>query len=253
MSVPMPSDLTPATVEPLLRGRFGRPYRHVAECDSTQELAREGISSEGTVVTSDHQRAGRGRAGRTWDDAPGDGLLFSLVLRPPVTPALPQLSLVVALGVAEAIEEVTKEATGLKWPNDIEIEAAKVAGILLEASAGVVVCGVGINVNQSADRLPPSPRRPAGSLLLATGRPHDRAGLLAAVLATIERHYDRWRADGLAPLLVALNSRSVLNGKAVAIGDVAGSVEGISSTGTLRVRTPKGHVEVESGEIRLLA
>lgn len=247
-----PSSLAAEVVEPLLRGRFGRPYRHVRSCGSTQDLARAGNPTEGAVVTTDHQWAGRGRAGRTWDDAPGEGLLLSLVLRPPTSPALPQLSLVVALAVAEAIESVAQHATGIKWPNDIEIAGAKVAGILLESSSGVVACGIGINVNQSADALPVSPRRPAGSLSLATGRCHDRAELLAALLAAIESRYDTWRASGLEALLTALDARSVLNGRVVAVGAVTGSVIGISHEGTLRVRTPVGPVDIESGEIRVV-
>jgi BirA family biotin operon repressor/biotin-[acetyl-CoA-carboxylase] ligase len=246
------SSLDAATVEPLLNGRFGRPYRHVRACNSTQDLVRAGDPPEGAVVTADHQWAGRGRAGRTWDDAPGEGLLLSLVLRPPTGPALPQLSLVVALAVAEAIESVAQRATSIKWPNDIEIGGAKVAGILLEASSGVVACGIGINVNQSADALPVSPRRPAGSLRLSTGRRHRRAELLAAVLVAIESRYDAWRTSGLEGLLTALDGRSVLNGKVVEVGAVTGSVIGISHEGTLRVLTPAGPVEVESGEIRVV-
>lgn len=241
-------------VRPLLRGRLGRPYRFVAECDSTQELARAGDPAEGTVVATDHQRAGRGRAGRSWQDEPGDGLLFSLVLRPPATPALPQLSLVVALAVAEAVELQSGLAAGIKWPNDVEIDGAKVAGVLLEAAGGVVTCGIGINVNQEAGRLPAETRRPPGSLRAATGRRHDRAALLAAVLDALERAYDTWRADGLASLLPRLEARSTLTGRSVEVGGARGVVEGIASDGRLRVTRDDGTpLDVDSGEITILA
>ena len=246
--------LAEADVLPLLRGRLGRPYRFVEECDSTQELARAGAATEGTVVATDHQRAGRGRAGRSWEDAPGDGLLFSLVLRPPATPALPQLSLVVALAVAEAVEELCGLATGIKWPNDVEIGGAKVAGVLLEATGGVVTCGIGINVNQEPGRLPAETRRPAGSLRAATGRPHDRGTLLAGILDALERAYDTWLAEGLGPLLPRLEARSTLTGRAVEVGDARGVVAGLAPDGRLRVTRDDGAVlDVDSGEITLLA
>ena len=246
------SDLAVDAVVPLLRGRLGRPYLFVSECESTQNLARAGDPDEGAVVAADHQLAGRGRSGRTWEDAPGDGLLFSLVLRPPQSPQLPQLSLVVALAVAEAIEEAVGIAAGVKWPNDVEIDGRKVAGILLEASAGIVVCGLGINVNQTAERLPRSTRRPAGSLRSATGRRHDRAALLATVLAGVEHRYDEWRQLGLAVVAGSLNRRSVLNGRSVRVGDREGIVERITATGVLELRTGAGTIAVDSGEVEVL-
>jgi BirA family biotin operon repressor/biotin-[acetyl-CoA-carboxylase] ligase len=247
------SGLEPAVVEPLLRGRLGRPYTFVVECDSTQELARAGAAAEGTVVATDHQRAGRGRAGRTWEDEPGDALLFSLVLRPPATPALPQLSLVVALAVAEAAEEVAGARTGIKWPNDVEIDGAKIAGVLLEASLGVVTIGIGVNVNQNASRLPADTRRPAGSLRSATGGMHDRAVLLAAILDRLERHYRAWLDEGLGALVPALDARSTLRGRRVSVGDATGVVAGTADDGRLRlVADDRPERLVESGEITVL-
>ena len=90
-------------VEPLLRGRLGRPYVHEAECETTQSLLADD-APEGAVATTDHQRAGRGRQGRRWDDEPGSALLVSVVLRPPAGAAAAQLSLVCALSVAETVE-----------------------------------------------------------------------------------------------------------------------------------------------------
>lgn len=240
-------------VEPLLRGRLGRPYAFVAECDSTQELARAGGALEGAVVATDHQRAGRGRSGRTWEDEPGDALLFSLVLRPPATPALPQLSLVVALAVAEAAEEVSGARTGIKWPNDVEIEGAKIAGVLLEAASGVVTIGIGVNVNQEAARLPADTRRPAGSLRTATGRRHDRATLLAAILDRMERHYETWLEGGLGAIVPSLDARSTLRGRRVSVGGATGVVVGTADDGRLRLADDhRGERLVESGEITVL-
>lgn len=241
--------LDPERVLPLLQGRLGRPYTFVAECDSTQELARAGDPAEGTVVATDHQRAGRGRSGRAWVDEPGDGLLFSVVLRPPSTPTLPQLSLVVALAVAEGMEEATGVAAGIKWPNDVEVGGAKIAGVLLEASGSVVTCGIGVNVNQETSRLPRQTRRPAGSLRTATGRAHDRAAVLVAVLDALDRRYRTWLEEGLEAMLPTLEARSTLTGRTVTVGSAAGVVIGLAPDGRLRLRTPDGERAIESGEI----
>lgn len=245
--------LAPGDVEPLLRGRFGRPYRFEPVCGSTQDLVRERELPEGAVVATDHQRVGRGRSGRSWTDTPGDSLLFSVLLRPPATPVIPQLSLVVAVSVAVGIEEVAAVNAGVKWPNDVEVDDRKVAGILLEASDGAVACGIGINVHQPTDRLPPDTRRPAASLLTVTGARHDRGRLLASILDALERRYSMWLEDGLAAVLPELEERSTLDGRRVAVGDVTGAVTGISADGRLVIRRADGFTTLaDSGELEVL-
>ena len=187
------SDLAPEAVVPLLRGHFGKPYRFVAECPSTQRLLADG-DHEGTVVATDHQTDGRGRLGRTWEDVPGRSLLFSLLLRPPVPMALwPELSLVAGESVARALRDIGVDAS-LRHPNDGVIAGRKVVGVLPEASPGRVVLGVGMNVNQTADELPAKTVKPPTSVRLELGREVERAPLLALVLAELENGYGAWCA-----------------------------------------------------------
>lgn len=187
------SDLSPGSVEPLLQGRLGRPYRFVAECASTQRLL-DGDEVEGATVAADHQTHGRGRLGRTWE-APADrALLFSVLLRPKPPMALwPELSLVAGDAVAAALRTEARVAAELSHPNDVLIEGRKVAGILPEASPGRVVLGIGVNVNQTADELPLETPKPPTSLLAETGREWPRAPLLAAILLELEGRYDEWQ------------------------------------------------------------
>jgi len=187
------SDLSPGSVEPLLQGRLGRPYRFVAECASTQRLL-DGDEVEGATVAADHQTHGRGRLGRTWE-APADrALLFSVLLRPKPPMALwPELSLVAGDAVAAALRTEAHVAAELSHPNDVLIEGRKVAGILPEASAGRVVLGIGVNVNQTADELPLETPKPPTSLLAETGRAWPRAPLLAVILLELEGRYDGWQ------------------------------------------------------------
>lgn len=185
----MSSDLTPEAVEPLIAGRLGRPYRFVAECASTQRLLGED-EPEGTTVATDHQTAGRGRLGRVWEDAPGRGLLFSVLLRPTLHMAIwPELSVVAGEAVAAALPVDAR----LSHPNDVMADGHKIAGILPEASTGRVRLGIGINVNQTAGELPAETAKPTTSLAIETGREWDRAPLLAAILLDLETRYDAWQ------------------------------------------------------------
>ena len=187
------SDLSPGSVEPLLQGRLGRPYRFVEECASTQRLL-ERDEGEGVAVATDLQTRGRGRLGRTWEAPAGRALLCSILLQPRPPMALwPELSLVAGDAVADALRQHTGVAAELSHPNDVLIAAKKVAGILPEASVGRVVLGIGVNVNQTADELPAETPKPATSLRVETGREWPRAPLLAAILLELERRYDDWQ------------------------------------------------------------
>src|SRR5436305_10991751 len=183
------SDLSSASVEPLLRGRLGSPYRFVEECASTQRLVGPD-ETEGTTVATDLQTQGRGRLGRTWETPPGRALLFSVLLHPQPPMAIwPELSLVAGEAVATALRAQAGVAAELSHPNDVLIAGRKVAGILPEASVGRVVLGIGVNVNQTDEELPTDTPKPATALRVETGRKWPRAPLLAAILPELERRY----------------------------------------------------------------
>jgi BirA family biotin operon repressor/biotin-[acetyl-CoA-carboxylase] ligase len=184
--------LAPDVVAPLLQGRFGRVYRYAELSPSTQRLLEED-DAEGTVAVVEEQSEGRGRLGRSWHAPPRTSILASVLLRPRVDAArLPELSLIAGGAVAEAIAEVTGIEPAIKFPNDVLIGGRKVAGILAEASGGRVVLGIGVNANQTEQQLPVETQLPPTSLRLETGEAVDRAQLLAAILAQLERAYDAW-------------------------------------------------------------
>ena len=187
--------LSSERVEPLLRGRFGRPYLYFERCESMQREL-EPDAPEGAVAVTEQQTVGRGRLGRRWHAAPRTSVLVSVNLRPDVaTRRLPGLSLVGGAAVADAIAEETGLRPEVKFPNDVLIGGRKVAGILAEAREGRVVLGIGINANIEADELPTAVETPATSLQVETGAPVDRAGLLAAVLERLEVGYDAWLTE----------------------------------------------------------
>ncbi|HLX19666.1 MAG TPA: biotin--[acetyl-CoA-carboxylase] ligase [Gaiellaceae bacterium] len=182
------SDLSPELVVPLLRGRLGRPYRYLSETPSTQQELGED-EPEGATVAADHQTQGRGRLGRTWTDAPGRALLFSILLRPAVEMARwPELSIIAGEAVAAAVGAGAR----VSHPNDVMVAGRKVAGVLPEATAGRIVLGIGVNVNQRTTDLPVGVPKPPTSLYLELGREVERAPLLATILVELERRYDTW-------------------------------------------------------------
>ena len=244
--------LAPDVVEPLLRGRFGRPYFWREECASTQELLRGADVHEGAVAVTEHQTAGRGREGRRWEDAAGHSLLMSVLLHPPSGSPVQQLALVVGLSVAAAIDAVAATRASIKWPNDVLVDDRKVAGVLLESSGDAVVCGIGVNVNTPEEALPSATRTRAGSLLTATGREHDRAELLARLLVELQHRYDEWLDLGLALFVPELERRDALRGLALQVGDVSGTAAGIAPDGRLRLVGHDGsEILVVSGEVAL--
>jgi BirA family biotin operon repressor/biotin-[acetyl-CoA-carboxylase] ligase len=225
--------------------KLGEPLIHVESCESTQALLDPSMS-EGTAALADFQTSGRGRLGRTWEAPPRAAVLVSVVLKPPAERPLPQLALVAGVAVADALERLTGLSVQIKWPNDVMLRRAKVAGILAEARDGAVVLGNGVNVNQNRDGLPDR----AGSLFTATGQEWDRDEVLAAVLADLGERYEQWREGGLDAVYEGLGSRDFLRGRTVMVDGASGTAELIDRDGRLRIATGHGEsITVESGEV----
>jgi BirA family transcriptional regulator, biotin operon repressor / biotin---[acetyl-CoA-carboxylase] ligase len=229
--------------------KFGEPLIHVEECESTQLLI-EPDASEGCVAVADFQSAGRGRLGRTWEAPPRTALHVSIALRPPPARPPQELTLVGALAAADAVEGATDLFVQIKWPNDVMLSRRKVGGILGELREGMVVLGIGINVNQTREQLPPDARQPAGSLRTITGREHDRAAVLSTLLLRLERHYDAWLAGGLAAVYDDIGARDFLRGRRISVDGLDGTAVGIDRAGRLELDVDGKSQLVESGEVR---
>lgn len=237
-----------------LQTRFvGKPLHFFDSLDSTNtyamQLAGEG-ASEGTVVVADAQSAGKGRLGRSWVSPAGVNLYCSLILRPCVPAVLaPQLNLLAAVAVAEAIVEVCGITPTIKWPNDVLVNGKKVCGILSEMQTSqtsqdtlkAVVVGIGVNLNAQLDAFPEELREKASSLCLITGEPVERGVFTASLLTHLEQSYLVWLQQGF-PVLRSAWERyaSGLIGKQIAVaapeGVMSGTVLGLDSDGALLVR-----------------
>ncbi len=120
---------------------FGTPRRHVAQCGSSNDLARAWArdpadpAPSGALVTADFQTHGRGQHGRQWQAAAAESALMSFVYHVPSAADVSHVGLVVALAVADAVASATGLNPFIKWPNDILLDGRKVAGILVEVGS----------------------------------------------------------------------------------------------------------------------
>jgi BirA family biotin operon repressor/biotin-[acetyl-CoA-carboxylase] ligase len=197
------------------RGTFV-DVRRFSTLDSTNtalmDLALRG-EPEGVVVVADYQRAGRGRLGRRWEAPPQACLLVSVLLRP-VVPAdqLYGCTAAVALAARAACEAEAGVEASVKWPNDLLVGDAKVAGILAEANpvapggppgSVAVVVGLGVNVSWAGP-----PEAHGTSLVAECGHPVDRFSLLEHLLDELsERAAGLAQPEGRRALMAELSRR----------------------------------------------
>jgi BirA family biotin operon repressor/biotin-[acetyl-CoA-carboxylase] ligase len=231
---------------------FGRPHLHLRLTESTNDVARdlaEEAAPSGTVVTATEQSAGRGRRGRVWSAPPAKALLYSAILRPlELEHALLPLSVPVA--VCEAIESVAPVETQIKWPNDVWIDRAKVAGILIEARPPEwAVIGIGVNVAIGVDEFPADLRWQATSIGHGATVEAVRDAVSAALSGWVEAPEEHTvaefrRRDGLAGREVGWEGAGIEAG--------SGTAAGVDERGNLLVETPDGErLALGSGEVTL--
>jgi BirA family biotin operon repressor/biotin-[acetyl-CoA-carboxylase] ligase len=227
---------------------FGDPHIHYMVCDSTNErageLAAAGFPS-GSIVTSDAQRAGRGRQGRGWTAKAGKALLYSAVLRP-LQERHRLLPLAVPIAVAEAAEAAASVRCEVKWPNDVLIDGRKCAGVLIEARPedGWAVIGVGLNVSIAKEEFPPELREVATSL----GPRIDVADALEA----LNERLGYWVGADEPDVLAAFRERDALHGRGIAWEGGEGTAEGVDERGNLIVKASSGErLTLGAGEVHL--
>lgn len=194
--------------------------------------ARAGAPA-GTVAVADHQSAGRGRLGRTWEAAAGSSLLTSILLRPELPPdRLHLVTAAVALAAADAITDAAGFTPDLKWPNDLLVDDRKLAGVLAEADLPAVVVGIGINLNWDG----PVPNGGVAANQVA-GRPVDRDEVLLRMLEHLGPRTTGW--DGVAS---EFRRRCATLGRVVRV-----DLPDESFTGTASDVSDEGHLLVDVG------
>jgi BirA family transcriptional regulator, biotin operon repressor / biotin---[acetyl-CoA-carboxylase] ligase len=221
--------------------------RRFAELDSTNRYlldeARAG-AREGVVVVADHQTAGRGRLGRSWEAPPGSSLLVSVLLRPALGPEQAHIVVMAAaLALADAVGAVAGFTPELKWPNDLVVDGRKLAGLLAEREPGAggslaaLIVGAGVNVQWTA--FPPELADLATACNLEAGRAVDRDALLEHYLEGLAS-----RLDALAAVPGEYRERLGTLGRRVRVEQAGAGLTGIAvdvrDAGELVVRDDDG-------------
>jgi BirA family biotin operon repressor/biotin-[acetyl-CoA-carboxylase] ligase len=234
--------------------------RHIAleETGSTnaEALTRARAGERGPLwITASRQTQGRGRRGNAWVSLTGN-LHASLLLTEPCAPdKAPQLSFVAGLALHDAVAACAPQVApmlALKWPNDLLLAGAKVAGILLEGEsdpAFAVVIGMGVNCAAHPEGTP----YPATDLA-AAGAKVAPSALFEGLASAIERRLAQWsggvdfaaiRADWLA--------RAAGLGQEISVRlperEFTGRFEGLDETGRLLVMQADGVSAVTAGEV----
>lgn len=225
--------------------------------DEAARLAAEG-APDGTVVWARCQTAGRGRRGRQWLSPEGN-LYCSVLMRPLVPLAqAAALSLVAAVAAGDTVANFLPAGrrVQLKWPNDVLVEGAKIAGLLLEASGGNrgpvdwIVLGCGINVALH----PAGEGPPSTDLGRERGGPLSVAPVLVSLLDTLRHWRGRWETAGIAPIREAWLARARGLGETIAVRlpreEIHGLFEGLDDTGALVLRLADGSARtISAGDV----
>lgn len=264
--ISQPDTLDPSGLQPLLKTRMiGQKMVYEQSCASTQiiahQLAQEG-TPEGTVAITEEQTAGRGRMARVWDSAYGKGIWMSVILRPDVVPQkAPQFTLVAAVAMVRAIEEVTGLKPEIKWPNDILIKGKKCTGILTELQSDAdgiqaLIIGIGLNVNQELADFDVQIQDIATSLKLESGKQVSRQEMVRSILFYLEHYTDLYVEQGFGILKVLWESYSSTIGSKVRARlqkeTLIGIAEGITDDGVLQLRTADGKLHaIYSADIEM--
>ncbi|MFP4374132.1 MAG: biotin--[acetyl-CoA-carboxylase] ligase [Spirochaetaceae bacterium] len=253
-------------VERLTRDLAGRPLRYYESVDSTNAAARAWLKSEdrppdGALVVADEQTAGRGRFGRRWETPPGTAVALSLIVQSDSPVGLPQAA---GVAVATAIQPLVDGAVRLKWPNDVEIDGRKVAGILIEqqpvAGSAFYVVGIGINVDLDFAALAGAPRElslRATSIARHMRGPSSAAAVdRAELVCAVTRQFDRWRSAAdlqqrWKALLSTLGRRISVQGRD---GVISGPATDVDEFGALRIEDERRNrtVTVGAGDVTVI-
>lgn len=223
--------------------------------DRARVLAADVTVSLPALVLADLQTAGHGRRGADWWQAKGS-LAVSIIVdeRLMGAPVQPTWSLACGVALAEAITEVEPTVDlQIKWPNDLEVNGRKLAGILLESGpAGRTILGIGVNTTGSAADAPLPLRERLTTLPDLTGRSLSRTDLLIAFLPRFLA-LARVMHDSPAVLLARYQPRCGLSGRSVTVyrGEerIAGICAGIAVDGSLVVETATGRQWISSGSL----
>ncbi|NRD80550.1 biotin--[acetyl-CoA-carboxylase] ligase [Bacillus sp. BRMEA1] len=264
--VKTPDKMTADEIRLGLTTKFiGRNLHYEESAESTQKIAHQLAAQdapEGTVILAEEQTAGKGRMNRQWHSPKYTGIWMSLILRPNIQlTKAPQLTLLTAVAVVQAMEEMTGLIPEIKWPNDILINGKKVTGILTELQAEAdrihsIIIGIGINVNQKLDDFPIELQQTASSLFIEKGQTISRSSLIRSIFKHFETLYLLYLEKGFFPIKLLWEGYAVSIGKILKARTLTNVIEGkalgITDEGVLKLEDLNGNIHyVYSADIEL--
>ena len=239
---------------------LGRPLMYQPVTGSTNDnalLAARSGAPHGSLFVADEQTAGRGRRGNIWLAAPGESLLFSVLLRPQLELAqVSALTLAIGLALRDVIAPRVAAEAQIKWPNDLYVGGKKLAGVLVESQLQgdrlqAVVVGVGLNV--ATRDFPAEIAARATSLALLGVASLEREPLLHELLAAIAMRVEAYQRAGVAGFLDELNAFDELRGRRVRVDALSGIGRGLDDQGRLLLEDDSGTTHsILSGTVELL-
>ncbi len=230
------------------------PETGSTNADLTARLGVGEFVGEGEWLVADRQTAGKGRQGRAWFDGHGNFMGSSVVRPGPGDPPAASLALLSGLALHEVVAPLVPPPAAplLKWPNDVMVGQAKLAGILLERAGDAVVVGIGVNLAQA-----PQVEGRETIALSAFGPAPDRNHFAESLARQFDLELGRWRGYGIDPLVRRWLAAAHPIGTALAIGEpgetpLEGQFAGLSAEGALQLRLADGAIRtINAGEVRL--
>ncbi len=222
------------------------------------ELATQALlegEGEGLILRAREQVAGRGRQGRPWRSPPGNLYLSVLIDPAPRLAETANLSFVAGLAVWRAVSDLIPGAgLQLKWPNDVLLDGAKLAGLLLEVpyAGRPAVLGLGLNLRTAptdtpypATSLPPRPTGPVG-----------RDEALEVIALRLAETLRQWRQEGFAAIRADWQAAAHPIGTPLTVRlgpdtTVSGRFDGLGADGHLRLLTADGVRAIPAGDVLL--
>jgi len=230
---------------------------------STNDVLRQkgDVLDEIAICSCEDQPGGKGRRGRTWQASKHMGIYVSFLLKPqiPTSDAF-KITILAAIAQVRAIRALTGLSPQIKWPNDVLLSGKKISGTLTELSAdfdGIkhIVCGVGINVNQTAKDFSGELASKATSLRVEQGDVIDRLPLFAAFIDAFIDCYVQFKTEGLSALIKEYGDYSACLGQKVKIfsdtDTISGVVKGFDANGMLLLDTGQDIKKIMAGEVSL--
>lgn len=240
----------------------GKYIYYREETESTNEDAKylaEEAAKHGSLVVASCQKGGKGRRGRNWNSPKGTSISMSLLLRPEfLADKASMLTLVMALSVAETLNQLLNQDVKIKWPNDVLLNKKKVCGILTELithedGTYSVIIGVGINVNQK--EFPEEIAETATSILMELGDRYSRSDIILGVMEYFEYYYGLFAdSEDLSSIVELYDGYLVNKDNQVRVLDPKGEFEGVATgindQGELIVKKADGTISaVYAGEV----